>query len=92
MGREGLEPQLGDQRQDPVLGRADPLGADLDHLAVADRLVERPAADPVARLEHDHVAAAGAQLARRREPGEPGPDDDHIGIPALQSAPDPTGA
>ena len=86
VGREGLEPELADQRDHPVLGRADPLGADLDHLAVADRLVQRPAADPVAGLEHDHVAAGGAQLAGRRQPGEAGADDDDVRVPFLHRA------
>ena len=85
VGREGLEAELADQGQHPVLGRADPLGADLDHLAVADRLVQRPAADPVAGLEHDRLAACGVQRAGRREPGEPGADHDHVRVARVSS-------
>ena len=36
VGVERLQAELVDQRQHPVLGRADPLAADLDDLAVAD--------------------------------------------------------
>ena len=79
-GREGLDLELAEQGEDPILRRADPLGTELDDLAVADRMVERPPADPLARLEHDHLAPRGGQLACRAEPGEAGADDDHLGL------------
>ena len=71
VGREGLEAELADQPQRPVLRRPDPLAADLDDLAVADRLVEGAAADPVARLEHDGDAAR-PRPARGPRQGRPG--------------------
>ena len=53
--------------------------AELGVVAAAERVGEDAAADAVARLEHDHRAARRDDLARRREPGEPGADDDHVG-------------
>ena len=45
-----------------------------------DRVVERPAADPVARLDHDDVHAVRVQVAGGGDPGEPGTDDDDVGL------------
>ena len=56
----------------PGPGWGPPTGPDLDHLAVADRLIERPPADPVARLEHDHLAI-GPGEARAASPASPAP-------------------
>ena len=78
VGGEGLQPELADQRQDPVLGRADPLAPDLDHLAVADRLVQGAPADPVARLEHADVAPGGAQRPGGAETRQAGPDHRYV--------------
>ena len=63
-----------------VLGRADPLAADLDDLAAAERVIERPTADPVTGFEHEYGVSGGLDLARRRQPGQAGADDDHVGL------------
>ncbi len=72
VGGEGLHPQLGGKGREAVLAGADPLPAELHHLAIADRLVEHPAPDPVAGLHHEYLAARRGQLARGHEPGQPG--------------------
>ena len=54
VGGEVVHAELGRQRREPVLGGPDPLGAHLHDLAVADVLVEHPAAHAVARLHHHH--------------------------------------
>ena len=77
-GRERLDAELGGQGREPVLRRADPLAAGLDHLPVADLLVERAAADALARLEHDRAPPGAAQVARGHEAREPGADDDYV--------------
>ena len=77
-GRVGLDPELGRQRLEPVLGRPDPLAADLDHRPVLEAMVEGPPADPVLRLEHDHDRPRAGQLARGRQAGEAGADDRDI--------------
>ena len=43
-------------------------------------MVPDPAADPVARLEHDHRPAGGDDLARRGQPGEAGADDHDVRV------------
>jgi hypothetical protein len=80
VGRVRVDPNRARQRGQPVLGRADPLAADLDDLAVAEFVVERPAAGAVARLEDHHRRARGGQLACRRQPGEPRADDYDVGL------------
>ena len=69
-------------RDDPILAGPDPLAADLDHLAATDRVVERPPADPVARLEHDDRMTGADKLSRRGQPREPGADDHDVHAPA----------
>ena len=73
-------PELLGERGEAVLRRPDPLAADLHDLAVAEVLVQQPAADAIARLEHDHRGAAGQQVAGRHEAREPGADDGHVGL------------
>ena len=73
--REELDPELGEQRVQPRLVRRDPLAAELVRLA-ADLGVPEPAADAVARLEDDDVAALRDEPTRRGEPGDAGPHDD----------------
>jgi hypothetical protein len=77
-GGERRDAELGRQRREPVLGRADPRAARLEHLAIADLLVERAAADPVARLEHHHAPAGAGEVARRDQARQPGADDDYV--------------
>jgi hypothetical protein len=64
--------------EDPVLARSDPLPADLDDLAAADRMVERPAPDPVARFEHDHRVPGLGEVAGGAQPGEARADHDDV--------------
>ena len=73
-------PELPRQCRDPVLGRADPLAADLHDLVVADRLVQQSPADPVAGLEHQHRPARRRELPGGCQPGQPGPYDDDIDL------------
>ena len=75
--------ELARQRQQPVLRRPDPLRAELDHLVRpgADRLVQRPAADAVARLEHHDGAPRGREPPGGGEPREPGADDGDVRLP-----------
>ena len=72
--------RLVEQREHAVLGRPDPLAADLDDLAIADLGVDSAPADPVAGLEHDHRARrprrargprSGRRTRRRRRPTSP---------------------
>ncbi len=86
MGGEGLEAQLAGERQHAVLGRPDPLAADLDLLAVGDRLRQQPAPDPVARLQHRDRRPCPLQLARRDEAGEAGADDGHVCLELTHAA------
>jgi hypothetical protein len=77
VGRERLDPDLGGERGDPVLGRPDPLPAHLDHPSLAEVGVDRPPADPVARLEHQRLGSGRGERPGGGEPGEAGADDDH---------------
>ncbi len=79
---DAVRPRAG---EDVVLTGADPLPADLDHLAVAERMVERPAADSVACLEHDHRVAGVDEIRGGAQAREPGSDNDHIGRPGGSS-------
>ena len=57
---------------------ADELAAELHRATVVDRdLLDAPA-DPVSRLEHEDVRAAGDEIARRDQPGEPGAEDEDV--------------
>ena len=56
------------------------LAAELDAASVGQLDLLDPAADPVACLEHGHGGSAGGQVAGGDEPGEPGADDDHVGL------------
>ena len=57
---------------------ADDLAAQLHDAAVVEhRLLDAPAGAP-ARLEQLDVGAAGREVARGGEAGEPGPEDQHV--------------
>ena len=77
VGRVALEAELVDEGVDPVLGRADPLAADLDG-DPGDGVVQRAAADPVPGLEHDDGAPGLLEPPPGDQPGHPGAHDDHI--------------
>ena len=49
---------------------------ELAGLAIVER--RRAAAEPAARLEHEHARAPGGQPDGRAQPGEPGADDDGV--------------
>ena len=78
VGRHRLAAQFGRQLEDRVLRRADERAAEVDGHA-GDRRGRRPAADPVAALEHDDVVSEPDQFARRGQPREPRPHDDDVG-------------
>ena len=78
VARERPDAELVRERQHAVLGRADPLSAELDDRAVGERVVEGAAADAVAGLQHEDAAALLLESARRGQAGEAGPDDDDI--------------
>ena len=52
-----LDPKLGGEPLHPDVVRTDPLPAEVDGHPVAQREVEQPTADPVPRLQHDHLAS-----------------------------------
>ena len=81
---ERLEPELGGEFGHAELGRADPLPAELHDGAVGERVVEDPAADAVAGLEHHDLFARGHELARGDQSCDPGADDGHVGLDALR--------
>ena len=70
--------ELVGERQHAVLGRPDPLPAELDDRAVGERVVEDAPAHAVAGLQHDDAAALLLEAAGGRQAGEAGPDDDDI--------------
>ena len=63
----------------PEFGRAavDELGAELDG-AVGRPVGPHAAAQPIARLEHEHAPARRGKVARDREPRHACADDDHV--------------
>ena len=63
-----------------ILGRADERRAALGDVAVAEVVIPDPAADAVARLEHDHRVTGARDLPGGRQPGDPRPDDDHVRV------------
>ena len=80
------EPEPLDERADRVVAREDELGAQLDDGAVRELPRPDAAADPVARLEHDHLDARGGERVGRGEAGEPGADDGDAHGPAPSSS------
>ncbi len=64
-------------RERILVGTVEPGGAEIDRRAGKVDGAGAPA-DPVARLEHQHIAAGRAQLARRAETSHPGADDDRM--------------
>ncbi len=78
VGREQPDPELLGQRPHAQLAGADPLAAELHDRAVGERVVQHPAADAVAGLEHDHAATRRRQVAGGGQPRQAGSDDDHI--------------
>ena len=48
----------------PVLRRADPLPANIHRITIAKGVGERPATDPIARLDHADIEIRRQQLGR----------------------------
>ena len=67
--RESRQRQLAEQRQHAVLGRADPLTADLHHITGGELMIERAPADPCIGFQHPHTAAGLLQAPGCRQPG-----------------------
>jgi hypothetical protein len=61
------------------------LAADLHDLAVADRLVESAAADPVARFQHHRCVTGALDLAGGGQAGEACAHDHDIGVKSLHA-------
>ena len=61
------------------VGAADHLAAHLDGAPVDKRDGLDAPADPVARLQDDHVGSAARQVSRRRQAGQTGSQHSHIG-------------
>ena len=76
-GGEGFEAQVGGERGEARLARAEPLTAEIERRG-SDRLAERAAPHALARFEDAHRKAAPGEESRRREPREPGPDHHHV--------------
>ena len=75
---EDLDPQLAGETLHPRVVRADPLAAEVDRDPVAQGRVQQPPPDPVARLEHDHLAPRVGERPRRPQAGEAGADDGDV--------------
>ena len=59
VSRKHPEAEFLGKRQDAVLGRTDPLPAELDHGAVFERVVKEPSADAVAGLQNEDRNVSG---------------------------------
>ncbi len=88
--RERLDLELRGQFVEAILGRPDPLAADLDDLATADVRVERSPPDAVARLDHDRRRTRPGERPRGGEAGEARADHDHIDILRVRAHTRPT--
>ena len=82
--QERRHAELLGQLRDVVLRRADEGAAGLDDLAavllLGQVMVEHPAADPLAGLDHEHGPALAGDLASRDEAGDPGADHDDVDL------------
>ena len=59
VGRKQPEAEFLGERQDAVLGRPDPLPAELDHGPVGQRVVKEPSTDAVAGLQDEDRNVSG---------------------------------
>jgi hypothetical protein len=71
--------EIGQPAVRKALVGAEPLPADLDDVLRVDRVVQRPAADTVPRLEDDDVNALGVEVMRSADPCKAGSDHDDLG-------------
>jgi hypothetical protein len=74
VGREQPEAEILGKRQDAVLGRPDPLPAELDHGPVGQRVVQESTADAVAGLQDEDRDVSGYKIARGDQSGHAGPN------------------
>ena len=102
-GRERLQSQFGDQLVHAVLGRADPLAAQLDRYAIRGVATFGASADAVPGLDDHDVDAGSRQYPRRGQAGQAGADDrdggvsdggagPHVHAPRRSASGDPSGA
>ena len=75
--RERLETELGHQLVHPVLGGPDPLTSELDRSSAGGDTAFGATADPVTRLEDDHISSSRDQSTACGEAAQAGPHDDH---------------
>ena len=82
MLRIGLDAEVLGEGPDLVLGRPDPLAAELHQVlgTVADRLAQGAAAHPVAGLEELDVQARAGELARRSQAREARTDNQDVAV------------
>ena len=73
------DPELGRKCEEPQMRLPERLAARVERQA-ANLEAPGPAADPPSRLEHDDPPAGLCEPAGGRQPGEPGPDDDGVGV------------
>lgn len=73
VGREQSDAEFIGERQDAVLGGADPLPADLDHGAPFERVVQEPSADATSGLQDEDRNSSGEQVARGNQSGQASP-------------------
>ena len=82
VARLECQPELVHELEIRRVHRADDLAAELHRTAAVDTQLLDAAAHASTRLEDDHVRSAGRQVPCRREPGEPGAEDEDVGQPA----------
>ena len=75
-----LEAEPRRRRAQNVVAGQDELRPELDDGAVLEAARADASAQPVSRLEHRHLGAAGRERLRRREAGEAGADDDDLTV------------
>ena len=89
MLRVSLDAEVLGEGQDLVLGRPDPLAAELHQVlgTVADRLAQGTAAHSVTGLEDPDVQARAGELARRGQAGEARTDNHDVAVMHAVSIP-----
>src|ERR671920_1469531 len=66
------------ERQDAILGRTDPLSADLDYNTIGQCVVEDAPADSIAGFQNHHRKPRGPKVARGDQPGQSCPHHSDI--------------
>ena len=90
--RHERQPELGDELDVGLVEAADDLAAELHDPAVGHPRLLDAATGSAAGLEHDHVGAAGDQIAGGVQPGQAAADDDHVGVHHAADPPAPAPA